>query len=433
MRAANWHCGQFDFDVTKPVIMGICNVTPDSFSDGGAHATTAEAIEHAHALIEAGADIIDVGGESTRPGSDEVPAEDELARVIDVVRALCSDGVKVSIDTRHALVAEACVRAGACIINDVSGFRSREMRDVAIRSDAGLVVMHMRGNPKTMQNAPEYDDVVTEVQRDLERMARRLEMEGVDANRICLDFGIGFGKSLTHNHELIAATERFAELGYPLMSAVSRKSFIGAVSGEIEPARRDFASSLCSAFMASMGAQVIRTHNAGLMREVLEHSHRAIVSLGSNMGNSCAHIDEALAELGQNPAVWIGIVSEYVISKAAYMENQADFVNAVAAVQTMLSPGELLRILQGIENDHGRVRDIENGPRSLDLDIVDYESVVMNDDDLVLPHPLARERDFVVTPVLSILPGYELANGIKLSHDDVRVGEVRGLARGVSI
>lgn len=431
MRASIWRCGPFDLDVTEPIIMGICNVTPDSFSDGGMHDSTEAALAHAHELLAAGASIIDVGGESTRPGSDEVAPEVELDRILDVVRTLASEDVKVSVDTRHAMVARACVQAGACIVNDVSGFRSQEMRAVAAECDAGLVVMHMRGDPKTMQDAPEYDDVVLDVKDELMRLARRLEAEGVEANRICLDFGIGFGKSMAHNGILVAATRCFADLGYPLMSAVSRKSFIGAMSGESIPAMRDRASALCAAFMAGLGAHVIRAHDVALTRSILDTSHRAIVSLGSNMGDSCAHMDDALAELRSNPDVWVGSVSEYVVSEAAYLEDQADFVNAVAAIQTTLSPNELLRALQGIENDHGRVRVIENGPRVLDLDIVDYESVVMGEEDLTLPHPMARERDFVVMPLLGILPGYELADGTVLNVGKAEVGRVKGLARDV--
>lgn len=431
MRAREWHCGPFDFDLATPLVMGICNVTPDSFSDGGMHATASEALEHAKKLIAAGADIIDVGGESTRPGAEEVPPEVEIARVLPVVRELASHGVAVSVDTRHASVAEACIDAGACIVNDVSGFRSADMREVAARGDAGLVVMHMRGTPKTMQEAPAYDDVVYDVEQELMRMVTRLTAEGVEPERICLDFGIGFGKNVVHNLKLIQATAHFAELGYPLMAAVSRKSFIGAITAESTPALRDHASALCAAFMVDQGARVVRAHNVTETREMLRDSHRVIIGLGSNMGNSCGHIDDALTSLRLNPDIWIGAVSEYVMSKPAYMEAQAPFVNAVAAIQTTLSPRELLRVLHGLEDEHGRVRGVENGPRPLDLDIIDYSGVVCADEELDLPHPLALERDFVVTPLLDIMPGYVLANGVAVTHGDVMVGKVTGPAREV--
>lgn len=432
MRAANWHCGPFDLDVTKPVIMGICNVTPDSFSDGGQHATATQAIAHAHALLEDGAEIIDVGGESTRPGANPVSPEAELARVIDVVRTLAAQGVKVSIDTRHASVAAACVEAGACIINDVSGFRTQQMRDVAADCNAGLVVMHMRGNPKNMQDAPAYENVVLEVEHELMRMTQRLLHEGVDASRVCLDAGIGFGKNVAHNLALVNATTQFADLGYALMTAVSRKSFIGAMSGENIPNMRDEASALCAAYMAGQGATVIRTHNAELTRDALANSRRAVIALGSNMGNSTAHIDDALTSLRLNPSVWLGAVSDYVLSEPAYKTDQAVFVNAIAVIQTTLSPHKLLMLLHQIENEQGRVREIENGPRSLDLDIIDYEDVVMDEPQLTLPHPKAHERDFVVTPTLSIMPGYKLANDVQLDAANATVGKICGLAHNIS-
>lgn len=429
MRARTWHCGPFDFDLSTPVVMGICNVTPDSFSDGGMHATAPEAFEHARGLFAAGADIIDVGGESTRPGAEEVPPDVELERVLPVVRELAAQGVAVSVDTRHASVAAACIDAGACIINDVSGFRSLEMRELAARSDVGLVVMHMRGTPKTMQEAPVYDDVVLDVEQELSRMAARLSAEGVAPERICLDFGIGFGKNIAHNLALVQATAHFADLGYPLMAAVSRKSFIGAMSAESAPAMRDRASALCAAFMAGQGARILRVHNVAATREMLRDSHRAIIALGSNMGNSCGHLDDALASLRLNPDVWVGAVSEYVTSEPAYLEAQAPFVNAVALIQTTFTPYELLHMLQSLEAEHGRVRSVENGPRPLDLDIIDYEGVVCADEQLDLPHPLALERDFVVTPLLDIMPSCELANGIAVTRDKATVGQVMGPAR----
>lgn len=429
MRARTWHCGPFDFDLSTPVVMGICNVTPDSFSDGGMHATAPEAFEHARGLLAAGADIIDVGGESTRPGAEEVPPDVELERVLPVVRELAAQGVAVSVDTRHASVAAACIDAGAYIINDVSGFRSLEMRELAARSDVGLVVMHMRGTPKTMQEAPVYDDVVLDVEQELSRMAARLSAEGIAPERICLDFGIGFGKNIAHNLALVQATAHFADLDYPLMAAVSRKSFIGAMSAESAPAMRDRASALCAAFMAGQGARILRVHNVAATREMLRDSHRAIIALGSNMGNSCGHLDDALASLRLNPDVWVGAVSEYVTSEPAYLEAQAPFVNAVALIQTTFTPHELLHMLQSLEAEHGRVRSVENGPRPLDLDIIDYEGVVCADEQLDLPHPLALERDFVVTPLLDIMPSCELANGIAVTRDKATVGQVMGPAR----
>lgn len=427
MLAATWDCGSIAFQLHDPIIMGICNVTPDSFSDGGAHATCDEALAHARRLLDAGADIIDVGGESTRPEAGEVPCDLELDRVLPVVRSLAAEGVAVSIDTRHASVASACVEAGACIINDVSGFRDRAMREVAASCDAGLVVMHMQGDPATMQIAPDYEDVALDVRCELERMAQRLQAEGIAHDRICIDPGIGFGKNLMHNQALVEATARFANLGYPLMAAVSRKSFIGSMSCVDEPVMRDAASALCAAFMVAQGARIVRVHDVLETRRAFESSRTAVIGMGSNLGDACAHLDGALDRLRKNPAIWVCSVSEYVTSEPAYFEAQAPFVNAVAIVQTTLDPRALLQALHDIENAHGRVRTIPNGPRSLDLDIVDYEGVVLDDADLVLPHPRTLERDFVVTPLLSISPGHRLADGTDVTRDAVSVGKVTGL------
>lgn len=181
--------------------------------------------------------------------------------------------------------------------------------------------------------------------------------------------------------------------------------------------------------MAGQGARILRVHNVAATREMLRDSHRAIIALGSNMGNSCGHLDDALASLRLNPDVWVGAVSEYVTSEPAYLEAQAPFVNAVALIQTTFTPYELLHMLQSLEAEHGRVRSVENGPRPLDLDIIDYEGVVCADEQLDLPHPLALERDFVVTPLLDIMPSCELANGIAVTRDKATVGQVMGPAR----
>ncbi|MGI6033018.1 MAG: dihydropteroate synthase [Coriobacteriales bacterium] len=423
-----WKCGPFEFDLSEPLIMGITNVTPDSFSDGGDHNAPEDAVAFAKQQLAEGADIIDVGGESTRPGSAEVSVEEELSRVLPVVRELAGQGVAVSVDTRHAEVARACVEAGACIINDVSGFRDRAMREVACDCDAGLVIMHMLGEPGHMQDDPQYDDVVAEVEASLTHMATRLESEGVEHDRICLDPGVGFGKNAGHNDALLMATEHFASLGYCYMVAVSRKSFIGTMTGIEEPKDRDEASALCAAAAIEEGAQVARVHNVALTKEVIEKSRRAIVALGSNMDSPQTQIDRAVRALRHLPHTWVSAVSPYYQSEPAYRENQADFVNAVAVLQTTLSAHELLDELHNLEDAQGRMRTLENGPRTLDLDIVDFEGETSDDPKLILPHPKALERDFVVTPLLAVLPHVRFANGVAVDRSKVSVGKVTGIA-----
>jgi dihydropteroate synthase len=252
--------------------MGILNVTPDSFSDGGLYIGIERACDHARLLIAQGADIIDIGGESTRPGSEEVSLDEELARVVPVVQVLAGEGLIVSIDTRHAEVARACVEAGAAIINDVSGFRDPSMVAVCASaiSEPGCVVMHMLGEPRHMQDEPHYNDVVAEVSAYLLAQAGVLELAGVARERICIDPGPGFGKTYEHNRTLLRATPELAALGYPLMAAFSRKGFIGQLTGVPIAAERVAGSVAVAAWAASRGASVLRVHDVAPTVEALK-------------------------------------------------------------------------------------------------------------------------------------------------------------------
>ncbi len=256
-----WRCGAFSLALEDPLVMGILNVTPDSFSDGGLHADARAAIGWGREMAHDGASIVDVGGESTRPGAGDVSVAEELARVLPVVEALAADGIVVSIDTRHAGVARACLEAGASIVNDVSGFRDPGMREVAAGCDAGVVVMHMLGEPKTMQDEPRYDDVVAEIGEYLRAQAAVLEVAGVARERIAIDPGIGFGKTLDHNLELLRRLPEIATLGYPVVVGASRKRFIGMLTGQDVPAERLEGSLVAAAWAASAGASVVRVHD----------------------------------------------------------------------------------------------------------------------------------------------------------------------------
>jgi dihydropteroate synthase len=241
--------------------MGILNVTPDSFSDGGMHDDPASAVIWGERLIAEGAAILDVGGESTRPGAEPMSATAELARVRPVVGRFAGDPVPVSIDTRHAEVAQACVNAGASIINDISGFRDRAMVEVAAGCDAGVVVMHMLGDPGNMQKNPRYGDVVLEVGGYLLAQAAVLEAAGVARERIALDPGFGFGKTLAHNLELLRRLPELAELGFPLLVGVSRKRFLGEITGVDEPSERLGGSIAAALWAVQAGAGVVRAHD----------------------------------------------------------------------------------------------------------------------------------------------------------------------------
>jgi dihydropteroate synthase len=256
-----WRCGSFALDLTRPIVMGILNVTPDSFSDGGAYPDVEAAVAAGVRMLEEGAAIIDVGGESTRPGADPVTADAEAQRVIPVIRALAALGACVSVDSRHARVAAAGLAAGAAIVNDVSGFSDPEMVDVATGSDAGLVAMHMLRDPRTMQSAPEYVDVVSEVREYLLQRAAVLEAAGVSSERIAIDPGIGFGKTTAHNLELLRRLPDLTATRYPVLVGVSRKRFIGDVTGVAEPAQRLGGSVAAALEATARGASIVRVHD----------------------------------------------------------------------------------------------------------------------------------------------------------------------------
>ena len=257
-----WHCGRFALALDRLLVMGILNVTPDSFSDGGAHGVRDTAIAWGEQLLGEDAAILDVGGESTRPGSRALSVADELARVLPVVERFAADAaVVLSIDTRHAEVALACVEAGASIINDVSGFRDPAMVEVAARCDAGVVIMHMLGEPGTMQSVPCYDDVVRDVSAYLSEQAILLESAGVARSRIAIDPGIGFGKTLEHNLALLRALPELESLGYPVLVGASRKRFIGELTGVEAPSERLAGSLSVACWAAEHGASILRVHD----------------------------------------------------------------------------------------------------------------------------------------------------------------------------
>lgn len=245
-------------------MMGILNVTPDSFSDGGLYCGVAAAVEHARALLADGANIIDIGGESTRPGSVEVSVEEELQRVVPVIEALRCEfpEVLVSVDTRHAAVAQAALMAGADIVNDITGLADAAMRRVCRELPCGIVLMHMQGNPATMQQNPVYVDVVAEVRAFFESQLALLETEGIDPCRVCFDPGIGFGKTLEHNLALIRELESLRVQDRPLLMALSRKRFMGAILGDSSVAREQVWPTLTMSLLAAeRGADMHRVHD----------------------------------------------------------------------------------------------------------------------------------------------------------------------------
>jgi len=251
----------------RPILMGVINVTPDSFSDGGRFPDPEAAVAHGLALIGQGANIVDVGGESSRPGSEPVPAEEELNRTIPVVEGLVAQGAAVSIDTTKAAVGEAALAAGACIVNDISAGRlDSALPATAAQHGAGYIAMHMQGTPKTMQSAPEYEDVVAEVCAFLEERVEALTAAGIARGAIAVDPGIGFGKTLDHNLALLARIDRLVDLGLPVVNGCSRKSFIGNVTGA-ETGDRLPGTLAAHLWAWARGVQILRVHDVAEARQ----------------------------------------------------------------------------------------------------------------------------------------------------------------------
>ncbi len=258
-----WRCLEFVFDLARRgEIMGILNVTPDSFSDGGHYVDAAQAIQHGLALHSEGAAIVDIGGESTRPGAADVTAEEELARVLPVIRGLreAAPELCLSIDTSKATVAREAIAAGASIINDVTGFRDQEMINLAAETGCGLVAMHMQGTPRTMQSDPHYDDVIAEIAAFFRETHQRLMTAHVAAEHVVYDPGIGFGKTLEHNLEILRRLPELMVENRPLLLGVSRKSWIAKLMGRADLADRDGPTVAMTAYACEYGVPLHRVH-----------------------------------------------------------------------------------------------------------------------------------------------------------------------------
>ncbi|MDO4596373.1 MAG: dihydropteroate synthase [Coriobacteriaceae bacterium] len=569
-----WRCGSFELGFDRPRIMGVLNVTPDSFSDGGEHYDTEAAIAYGLKMLDEGADIIDVGGESTRPGFTPVTPDEEAKRVLPVVRALAQKGAIVSIDTRHVDVAKAAVRVGASIVNDVTGFTDPRMVEFVAQSDCGCIVMHageLAEQPKhgrmevkldtsaaayaaekearaqaeaaaaakAAQEAQEAararaakkltakiselvqpqlpfgdlaeektgDEVAPAVERDvagevaaqetpareipvkeaapvapapaddlaaimarsvsrdsqgvsgsqyrrftlpdsapimrrvmgfLSDQARLLMQAGVSRDRICIDPGAGFGKTANEDIVIQRETAKLASLGYPLLCAVSRKRFVGTVSGVTTAAERDAATFGVCLGAINMGANIVRVHDVAGMAQFLNgywsvacpQPRRAFVAVGSNIGNRADNIRAARELVAELPMTCVSNASKIYESEPAYEEDQSPFANAVFEVKTELVPLVFLDELMKIEARMGRDRSenaIPNGPRVIDLDLVWMDGEVHGGDKLRLPHPGLGERDFVLVPLEDLMHDparFFRYEGVDVKEPEQRVGHV---------
>jgi dihydropteroate synthase len=263
------NCAGRELRLDQPRIAGIINVTPDSFSDGGAHFDASAAIAHGLQLVDEGADLLDIGGESTRPGADPVSTRDEIARIVPVIEALAKQtSIPIAIDTSKPEVMRAAIAAGAGMINDVYALRNEGALDAAAELKVPVCLMHMQGEPRTMQENPYYDDVVSDVRRFLAERIFACEMSGIDKKRIVVDPGFGFGKTLEHNLALLRGLDQLSALGVPLMVGLSRKGMIGTLTGR-EMNQRAFGSAAAAMIAVQKGAMIVRVHDVAVTRDAL--------------------------------------------------------------------------------------------------------------------------------------------------------------------
>ena len=419
---------------SSPQLMGILNVTPNSFSDGGRHFDPAAAVARAKAMLAEGAAIIDVGGESTRPGHVPVSEDEELRRVAPALEALADLDAPISIDTSKAKVAREAARLGACVINDVWGMqRDPDMPDAVAETGSAVVAMHNR------QQADEAIDILDEVERFFERSLNLAAGAGVPFGRILLDPGIGFGKTRRQNHACIWNLDRFRRLGAPILVGLSRKSFIGGIiDAEVD---RRLPGTLAADTIALMrGASVLRVHDVAENRAALAvfmaltgaaaPSSAAkredggwtpiVLALGGNVGDKVLNLRRALHALAGDPQIELTAVSRFYRTAPWGKTDQDWFVNACALARTSLTPQALLDRVKALEVKLGRAPAERWGPRVIDIDLIAYDDLALKTERLTLPHPELFNRAFVLAPLAEIAPDLVIA-GVRVEEAAARL------------
>jgi dihydropteroate synthase len=418
----------------SPVLMGILNVTPDSFSDGGRHLETAAAVSSAKAMVAEGAAIIDVGGESTRPGHLPVPEKEELSRVAPVLEALAGGlDAPVSIDTGKAAVAREAAWLGACVINDVWGLqRDPRMADAVAETGSAIVIMHNR------EQADGTIDILEDVERFFERSLNLAARAGVPFGRILLDPGVGFGKTPEQNHSCIWNLGRFRRFGAPILVGLSRKSFIGRIIGA-EVDRRLPGTLAANTIALMQGGSVLRVHEVAENRAALDifkalsaaprpascapasdQRVRIVLALGGNVGDKAATLRKALSALGAERGIALTAVSSLYRTAPWGKTDQDWFVNACALGLTSLTPEALLERIKALEVELGRTPTERWGPRVIDIDLIAYDGLSSKTERLTLPHPELFNRAFVLVPLAEIAPGLVIG-GLRMDEAAARL------------
>lgn len=395
--------------VPYPAVVGILNFTPDSFSDGGRYQSVDAALARARQMIDEGASWIDLGAESTRPGSQSISTEEELARLLPVLDVLESLNCILSVDTNKIEVQRAMLERGVPVINDIFG-GSDELFELAAEYRAGLILMHTSARPEVMQQNTSYSNVVDEVYAYLKARVECARAKGVPA--VWCDPGIGFGKTLEQNLALMRATPRFAQLGNGVLIGASRKSWMGKLCGA-EVHERLGGSVAAALECAARGAALIRVHDVRETVQALAVQSAfaatsqptvAYIALGSNLGDArdvFQRVVEALEKHGK-----VLRRAQLYRSKPWGYADQPDFTNSALSFMTSLDPFALIAVLQSIEQALGKVMVCPNGPRVIDLDLLFYGNRVIHTDTLTVPHPRAHERDFVLLPLCDLAPDW---------------------------
>jgi dihydropteroate synthase len=400
----------------SPALMGILNVTPDSFSDGGRHFESAPAVARARTMVAEGAGIVDVGGESTRPGHAPVTEEEELRRIVPVLEALRRDfDAPVSVDTSKAAVAREAARLGASVINDVWGLRRDPgMADAVAETASAVVVMHNR------ESVDAAVDILDDVERAFEHSLSIAARAGVAFSRILLDPGVGFGKTPEQNHACIWRLDRFRRFGCPILVGLSRKSFIGRIVGD----QRRLGTLAADMIALLRGASVLRVHDVMENRVALDMFNALSVSaeppasaeprrdgrasvvfaLGGNVGDKAGTLRRTLRALGSGSGIELTAVSRLYRTAPWGKTDQDWFVNACALARTDLAPAALLDRVKALEVELGREPGERWGPRVIDIDIIDYDDIALRAPRLTLPHPEVFNRAFVLVPLAEIAP-----------------------------
>lgn len=427
----------------KTYIMGVLNMTPDSFSDGGSYKAISDALARTGQMIREGADVIDVGGESTRPGYTKISDSEEIDRVVPVIRAIKSHyDVPVSVDTYKPAVARAALAAGADMVNDIWGLKyDPEMAGVIAKSGAACCLMHNR-------ETADYNDFVGECVADLFQSVDIALKAGIAPDKIILDPGVGFGKTYMHNLLVLKHLDAFNALGYPVLLGTSRKSVIGQTL-HVPPLERGTGTAVTSVSAVAHGCMFVRVHDiktnyeAIKMAEAIKYAqepvvpapaagsednaesaagqtarkvpgapsggrgpaprwHRVWLGIGANMGDRMGAIKKAVDAMKAAPDVRWCRMSDILETKPYGGVVQEDFLNACACIETSKSPQELLKFLNGIEQDLGRERIIRWGPRTIDLDILLYEDQIIDEENLKIPHIDMQNREFVLKPLAQI-------------------------------